>query len=89
MKLAATALRADGFYQRVEVFIFTMTSLDLMLVIGTVFGAAGAGCAYLITLNEWMHHYHSMKIPRRMALQNAVVAFVFFAVIAIIVGLFL
>ena len=42
--------------------------------------------AYLITYKEWIHHYPSPKIPRRMALETAIFTFVFFLVVALLVG---
>ena len=59
----------------------------LLLIIGLIFGSLGALMAYLITYKEWMHHYQSPKIPRRMALETAVFTFVFFLVVCLIVGL--
>ena len=59
----------------------------LLLVIGVLFGSLGALMAYLITYKEWIHHYPSPKIPRRMALETALFTFIFFLAVAMIVGL--
>jgi heme/copper-type cytochrome/quinol oxidase subunit 2 len=61
----------------------------VFLVIGGFFGFLAALMAYLITYNEWMHHYSTKKEPRKMALEIAVFTFVFFIAIAIIAGFFL
>ncbi len=60
----------------------------LLLIIGLIFGSLGALMAYLITYKEWMHHYTSPKIPRRIALETAVFTLVFFIVVAMLVGAF-
>jgi hypothetical protein len=36
--------------------------------------------AYLITYNEWMHHYPTKKEPRKYAWEAAIFTFIFFAV---------
>ena len=73
-------MRADSFYpKKMEVFY-------LLTTIGFIFGSLGALMAYLITYKEWIHHYPSPKIPRRMALETAIFTFVFFLVVALLVG---
>lgn len=58
-----------------------------LIAIGLVFGALGALTAYLITYKEWAHHYLDNKQPKKMALEAAAVAFVFFLAVAILVGI--
>jgi len=41
--------------------------------------------AYLITYNEWMHHYPTKKEPRKHAWEAAIFTFIFFAVMMIFV----
>lgn len=41
--------------------------------------------AYLITYNEYIHHYQTKKEPRKIALEAAVFAFVLFNVISIFI----
>ena len=59
----------------------------LLLIIGLIFGSLGALMAYLITYKEWIHHYTSPEIPRKMALETALFTFIFFLVVCLIVGL--
>jgi uncharacterized membrane protein len=73
----------------VEVFYSIMKQIfPVLFAIGIVFGLLGAFVAYLITYREWVHHYTTTKIPRKMALNTAVFTFIFFVVIALQVGLF-
>lgn len=64
-------------------------SLDLFIGIGGVFGFLAALMAYLITYNEYMHHYQTSKEPRKMALQAAIFAFIFFFALAVGSGYFI
>jgi H+/Cl- antiporter ClcA len=59
---------------------------DLFLGIGVIFGAIAALMAYLITYNEWMHHYPTKKKPRKMALEAAIFAFIFFFLMSLFSG---
>jgi len=53
------------------------------------FALIAAVMAYLISYNEWMHHYPTKKEPRKIALESAVFAFiVFIAIILFIVYMF-
>jgi len=49
------------------------------------FTLIGSVMAYLITYNEYMHHYPTKKEPRKVALEAAVFAFIFLSVISIFV----
>lgn len=60
----------------------------LLFVIGGVFGLVGSAMAYLITYREWVHHYESPKVPRKIALEAAVAAFVFLMIVALAAGFF-
>ncbi len=63
-------------------------TFSLLLVVGLMFGSLGALMAYLITYKEWIHHYSSSKVPRKMALETAMFTFFFFLAIALLVGVF-
>ena len=65
------------------------SSLDLFIAIGGVFGFLASLMAYLITYNEYMHHYQSSKEPRKLALQAAIFTFIFFFALAVGAGYFL
>lgn len=53
-------------------------SLDLFIAIGGIFGFLAALMAYLITYNEYMHHYQSSREPRKLASQAAIFTFFLF-----------
>jgi len=63
------------------------SSFSISLLIGGTFGFLGSLTAYLITYNEWAHHYPTKKEPRKIALETAIFAFVFFFFLSILVGL--
>jgi hypothetical protein len=53
--------------------------LPLFLVIGVVFGGLAAASAYVISLHEYRQRMLRLdQHPRRMAMQMALVTFVFF-----------
>jgi len=58
-------------------------------VIVLCFGSVGAVMAFLITYEEYSHHYASKKEPFRHAMQTAVFTFFVFFVLAMIAGFFL
>lgn len=60
----------------------------LLLVIGGIFGILGSTMAYLVTYREWAHHYESSKMPRRMAIEAAIEAFIVFVAVVLAVGFF-
>ena len=66
----------------------TSSTLSLFLVIGGTFSLLAGLIAYLITYNEWVHHYPTKKEPRRMALEAAIFAFMFFFILSVLLGLF-
>ena len=45
------------------------------------FALIAAVMAYLISYNEWMHHYPTKKEPRKMALEAAVFTLIIFIAI--------
>jgi len=59
---------------------------NLFLGLGGVFGLIAGFMAYLITLNEWIHHYPIKKNPRMMALEMALIAFIFFFLLSLVGG---
>jgi uncharacterized protein YybS (DUF2232 family) len=65
------------------------SAFNIFLGIGGIFGFLAALMAYLITYNEWMHHYPTKKEPRKIALEVAIFTFIFFFSISLISGYFL
>jgi|WetSurMetagenome_2_1015567.scaffolds.fasta_scaffold106973_2 hypothetical protein len=57
----------------------------LPLIFGVIFGALAAGAAYIITYQEYVHHFPDKAIPRKMAFRLAVVAFLFFVISILII----
>lgn len=50
----------------------------IVVIIGAIFGGLAALMAYLIAYEEYLHHFPDRKTTRRMAIESALVAFVFF-----------
>ena len=51
------------------------------IVILFCFSILASACAYIIGLLEYSHHYRDKKIPRKMALQFAGIAFAVFIIL--------
>jgi len=64
------------------------STFSLFLLIGGTFGLIAGLIAYFITYNEWMHHYTTKKEPRKIALETASFAFLFFFILSVLIGLF-
>lgn len=58
---------------------------QLFIGVGVIFGLLAALMAYLITYNEWLHHYPSKKEPRKIALEAAVFTFIIFLVLSLFI----
>ena len=61
--------------------------LQLSAVLGVVFGALAAACAFFISYHEYKNNWNFRGSPARMAMRSALVAFVFFFAGAIALGL--
>lgn len=61
--------------------------LGAWLAVGVFFGVLAAACAFIITYQEYAKH----KLPQRKviahSLSTAIVAFVFFVIIAVVAGM--
>lgn len=62
--------------------------LKVFLIIGLVFSPIGAVIAFLITYEEYTHHYADNKKPLRFAIQAAIVTFIVLFGITAIAGVF-
>lgn len=60
--------------------------LQLSAVLGGVFGALAAACAFFISYHEYKNNWNFRGSPARMALRSALVAFAFFFVAALALG---
>jgi predicted membrane protein len=65
-----------------------MSFVSPFLLIGAIFSALAALCAFLITYEEWSHHYASRKEPLKHAIEAAIVAFVVFMILTTLAAVF-
>ena len=61
----------------------------ISLGIGLVFSPIAAAAAFLIIYGEYSHHYPDRKMPLKLATEAAIMAFIIFTVISLLVGLFI
>lgn len=61
----------------------------LFLSIGLLFSVLAAASAYLITYNEYIHHFPTAQQARKHSLQSALVAFIALLVLAVLSGFLL
>ena len=62
--------------------------LRFFALLGGVFGVLAALMAYVITFGEYSHHFPDAKMPRRLALEAALVAFAVFMLLALMAGVY-
>ena len=60
---------------------------SIALVVGLIFSPIGALMAFLITYDEYQHHFSGKKEPLTHAIQAAVITLVVFAIISFVIGL--
>jgi hypothetical protein len=60
--------------------------LQLSAVLGLVFGALAAACAFVISYAEYKRNWNFRGSATKMALRSALVTFVFFFVAALALG---
>ena len=61
-------------------------NLQLSAVLGAVFGALAAACAFFISYHEYKNNWNFRGSPAMMALRSAGVAFTFFFIAALALG---
>jgi len=66
-----------------------MGSINPFIPIGFMLSVLAALAAFLITYEEWSHHYAGKREPLRYALEAAVVAFLVFAVLTVLASVFI
>lgn len=66
-----------------------MKFIPISIAIGLVFSPLASAMAYLITYGEYIHHYPDKRKPARLAIQAALVTFVFFVALSLVVGFLL
>ncbi|MHB1646794.1 MAG: hypothetical protein EVG15_08850 [Candidatus Acididesulfobacter diazotrophicus] len=62
---------------------------NLIIIVGGIFAFIASIMAYLITYDEYIHHYQSAKKPIKYALQAAIFTFVLFCILTVGAGYFL
>ena len=60
--------------------------IAMVLSIGIVFGIVASIMAFLITYEEYVHHYIGRQEPLRASFQTALFAFIVFVALSLIVG---
>ncbi len=65
-----------------------MASVSPFFIIGLGFSVLAALAAFVITYEEWSHHYPSKREPFRHAMQAAIFAFLVFAALTAFVVVF-
>ena len=63
--------------------------MNVIIIIGLIFSPIGAVMAFLITYEEYTHHYADQRKIFRQAVKTAVFTFFVLLAVTIIAGLFL
>jgi len=61
-------------------------SINLAIIFGLILSPLAALMAFLITFEEYKHHYPDNSVPLKTALEVAVVTFLFFFIVSILIG---
>jgi len=61
----------------------------ITLVIGLVFSPLAALMAFLITYDEYSHHYPNNRMPLKLATEAGIFTFIIFMAILAVIGYFL
>jgi len=59
----------------------------IALLIGIIFAPLAAAMAFIITYGEYTHHYSDRKMPLKLATEAAILSFIVFGLISLVVGL--
>ena len=62
--------------------------MNLFIVIGSGFGVLAALAAFVITYEEWSHHYAHGPVPLKHAMKVAIVTFTVFTILSMLAGLY-
>jgi len=66
-----------------------MSGIWIALVISLIFSPIAALSAFLITYNEYLHHFPDKKKTREIAVFTAISTFTIFVLIFLVIGLFI
>jgi len=59
----------------------------IVLLIGIIFAPLAAAMAFIITYGEYTHHYSDKKMPLKLATEAAIMTFIVFGIISLVIGL--
>jgi len=59
------------------------------LAVSLLFGSVAGACAFLITFNEYQHHFQDSRRTWKISLEAGLFAFLFFAGLSLVVFVFL
>lgn len=59
-----------------------------LVLIGLILSAMAGFTAFLITYDEWSHHYPDKREPLKFGAEAGVVAFLVFAILTVLVSFF-
>lgn len=62
------------------------TGMGLALIIGSIFSPIAALMAFIITHEEYKHHYPDRKTPLNMAVSMGIFTFLFFLILSAGIG---
>jgi hypothetical protein len=65
-----------------------MNEVGIFFVIGLVFSPLAAACAFIITFQEYKHHFPDNHEPVKMAFQTAIMTFIVFLLLSVMAGFF-
>ncbi len=65
-----------------------MAQGNAFIAIGLALSLLAALAAFLITYEEWSHHYTSKREPLKFAIEASIVAFVVFMILTILASAF-
>ncbi len=65
-----------------------MSGITTFFLVGLVFSPLAAACAFIITFQEYKHHFPDNKEPARLAFQTAVMTFIIFLLLSVAAGYF-
>jgi len=66
-----------------------MDGIKISMAIGLVFSPLAALLAFLLTYNEYQHHFPDNKKPIKMATEAAIFTFFIFMTISLLIGIIL
>jgi hypothetical protein len=59
-------------------------TLKFLVAVGSIAGTVASVMTYLITYNEYQHHFTGRRVVKE-SLKSAIVAFLFFMILAILI----